>query len=194
MAGSPISDRASAPACPSTIRGSMPSRPDRRPSTAGTTSWPRTCGICPGSTAPMRWSATLLGGWQWTGIYSFTSGDPLTILAGTDQSQTGNNLDRADYIGPSDQFGKLAPSSQRGGCTGVKHCCAVAQPNPFRKTDSRKLWKRRQRHLAWPESLDCGHGPDQELLSCAVPRRIQLPVPGASSSTCLTTHNGPIRT
>ncbi len=44
------------------------------------------------------------------------TGDPLTILAGTDQSQTGNNLDRADYIGPANQFGKLAPSSSRGGC------------------------------------------------------------------------------
>lgn len=64
----------------------------------------------------------VIGGWQWTGIYSFTSGDPLTILAGTDQSQTGNNLDRADYIGPANEFGQLVPSSQRGGCTGVKHC------------------------------------------------------------------------
>jgi Carboxypeptidase regulatory-like domain len=72
-----------------------------------------------GSNAVVR---AVVGGWQWTGIYSFTSGDPLTILAGTDQSQTGNNLDRADYIGPANQFGKLVPSSQRGGCSGVKHC------------------------------------------------------------------------
>jgi len=64
----------------------------------------------------------LVGGWQWTGIYSFTSGDPLTILAGTDQSQTGNNLDRADYIGPANQLGNLAPSNERGGCSGVTHC------------------------------------------------------------------------
>ncbi|HEV2486771.1 MAG TPA: carboxypeptidase regulatory-like domain-containing protein [Terracidiphilus sp.] len=62
------------------------------------------------------------GGWQWTGIYSFTSGDPLTILAGTDRSQTGNQLDRADFTGPANQFGQLAPASQRGGCTGAKHC------------------------------------------------------------------------
>ena len=63
-----------------------------------------------------------VGGWQWTGIYSFTSGDPLTILAGTDQSQTGNNLDRADYIGPANEFGKLVPSSQRGGCGTTTKC------------------------------------------------------------------------
>lgn len=71
------------------------------------------------------------GGWQWTGIYSFTSGDPLTILAGTDRSQTGNNLDRADYIGPSNLLGKLAPSSQRGGCSNVSHCVGWLTPSFF---------------------------------------------------------------
>lgn len=74
----------------------------------------------------------LVGGWQWTGIYSFTSGDPLTILAGTDQSQTGNNLDRADYVGPASEFGQ-SPSSQRGGCTGVKHCFPWLNPALFAK-------------------------------------------------------------
>lgn len=74
-----------------------------------------------------------IGGWQWTGLYTITSGDPLTILAGTDQSQTGNNLDRADYIGPSNEFGKLAPSSQRGGCSGAKHCVAWLDPAWFAK-------------------------------------------------------------
>lgn len=75
----------------------------------------------------------LAGGWQWTGIYSYTSGDPLTILAGTDQSQTGNNLDRADYVGPAEQFGQLAPSSQRGGCSGVKHCLPWLNTSLFAK-------------------------------------------------------------
>ncbi|HEV2279814.1 MAG TPA: TonB-dependent receptor [Acidobacteriaceae bacterium] len=75
---------------------------------------------------------TLAGGWQWTGIYSFISGDPLTILAGTDRSQTGNNLDRADYIGPSNLFGQKVPASQRGGCTaGVAHCVAWLDPALF---------------------------------------------------------------
>lgn len=72
------------------------------------------------------------GGWQWTGIYSYTSGDPLTILAGTDQSQTGNNLDRADYVGPANQFGK-SPSSQSGGCSGVKHCMPWLNTGLFAK-------------------------------------------------------------
>jgi hypothetical protein len=74
-----------------------------------------------------------VGGWQWTGLYTITSGDPLTILAGTDQSQTGNNLDRADYIGPSNEFGKLPPSSERGGCSGAKHCVALLNPAWFAK-------------------------------------------------------------
>jgi hypothetical protein len=74
----------------------------------------------------------VVGGWQWTGIYSVTTGDPLTILAGTDQSQTGNNIDRADYIGPANQFGE-SPSTQRGGCTGVAHCFAWLNPGVFAK-------------------------------------------------------------
>ena len=83
-----------------------------------------------GSNALVR---NVVGGWQWTGIYSYTSGDPLTILAGTDQSKTGNNLDRADYIGPANEFGKLAPSGQRGGCTGVKHCVPWLNTTLFAK-------------------------------------------------------------
>jgi Carboxypeptidase regulatory-like domain len=83
-----------------------------------------------GSNALVR---NVVGGWQWTGIYSFTAGDPMTILAGTDQSQTGNNLDRADYIGTASQFGKLAPSSERGGCSGVKHCVPWLNTTLFAK-------------------------------------------------------------
>ena len=82
-----------------------------------------------GSNALVR---NVIGGWQWTGIYSFTSGDPLTILAGTDQSQTGNNLDRADYVGSSSEFGK-SPSSTRGGCSGAKHCFPWLNPGLFAK-------------------------------------------------------------
>jgi hypothetical protein len=62
---------------------------------------------------------TVVGGWQWTGIYTFQTGDPLTILAGTDISQTGNGLDRMDFVGsgPLGQIGTptACPSS-------VAHC------------------------------------------------------------------------
>jgi hypothetical protein len=63
----------------------------------------------------------IVGGWQWTGIYSFSSGDPLTVLAGKDQSQTGNNLDRADFVGSSGQLGsRPSPTA-----------CPAATPGKF---------------------------------------------------------------
>lgn len=58
----------------------------------------------------------LLGGWQWSGIYTYTSGDAMTILAGTDRSETALGADRADFIGPLSQYGQTAPSASRAGC------------------------------------------------------------------------------
>jgi hypothetical protein len=63
----------------------------------------------------------IVGGWQWTGIYSFSSGDPLTILAGKDRSTSGNNLDRADYVGPQGQLGSRGTPTQ----------CPAAAPGKF---------------------------------------------------------------
>lgn len=59
---------------------------------------------------------TLLGGWQWTGIYTYLSGEAMTVLAGTDRSLTALGNDRADYIGPVAQYGQTASSSSRSGC------------------------------------------------------------------------------
>jgi hypothetical protein len=42
---------------------------------------------------------TAAGGWQLTGIVSYYTGAPVTILAGQDQSRTANNSDHADYLG-----------------------------------------------------------------------------------------------
>ncbi len=58
----------------------------------------------------------VLGGWQWTGIYTYATGDAMTILAGTDRSETALGNDRADYIGPASQYGQTAPDSSRRGC------------------------------------------------------------------------------
>jgi hypothetical protein len=70
------------------------------------------------------------GGWQWTGIYSYQTGDPLTMLAGTDQSQTGNNLDRADFIGS----GSLGSSGTPTPCAAsVTHCLAWFNISQFAK-------------------------------------------------------------
>ena len=67
-----------------------------------------------------------VGGWQWTGIYSYTTGDPMTILAGKDQSNTGLGGDRAQFIGSASQFGVVAPSSARKGCGNSPTSACVA--------------------------------------------------------------------
>ncbi len=54
---------------------------------------------------------TIAGGWQWTGIYSFQTGDPLTILAGVDRSQSGNNLDRVDLASGATLGSRANPSA-----------------------------------------------------------------------------------
>ena len=58
----------------------------------------------------------VLGGWQWTGIYTYLSGDAMTILAGTDRSETALGADRANFLGTADQYGKTAPAGSRAGC------------------------------------------------------------------------------
>jgi hypothetical protein len=42
-----------------------------------------------------------LGGWQTTGIVTYESGAALTLLAGSDRSQTGLDTDRAEQISPN---------------------------------------------------------------------------------------------
>jgi hypothetical protein len=52
--------------------------------------------------APQSFSKALravVGHWQLSGIFTAQTGDPLTILAGADQSKTGLNNDRAYYLG-----------------------------------------------------------------------------------------------
>ena len=58
----------------------------------------------------------IAGGWQWSGIWSYMSGDAMTLLAGTDRSLTALGNDRANYIGPAGQYGKTAPAGSRTGC------------------------------------------------------------------------------
>jgi hypothetical protein len=83
-----------------------------------------------GSNSAMRW---LAGGWQWTGIFSYTTGDPLTIVAGTDQSKTNLGGDRADFIGTPGQKGQVAPSSQRTPCTTTSPCVPWLNNSLFAK-------------------------------------------------------------
>jgi len=59
---------------------------------------------------------TILGGWEWSGIFTALSGDPLTILAGVDRSETNLGADRANFVGAPNQYGQTAPSGSRAGC------------------------------------------------------------------------------
>ena len=74
-----------------------------------------------------------LGGWEWTGIYSVTSGNALTILAGTDQSKTNLGGDRADFIGSPSQYGGAAPAGSRTPCTGSQACVPWLNTSLFAK-------------------------------------------------------------
>lgn len=66
-----------------------------------------------GRNSAVRWA---LGDWQWTGIFTHTTGGALTITAGTDRSKTNLGGDRADFIGSASQFGGTAPEGSRSGC------------------------------------------------------------------------------
>jgi hypothetical protein len=58
----------------------------------------------------------LLGGWQWTGIFTYMTGDAMTIVLGTDKSQTNLGGDRATFTGSLGQYGGTADASLRAGC------------------------------------------------------------------------------
>ncbi|MCG3162990.1 MAG: hypothetical protein JMDDDDMK_04363 [Acidobacteria bacterium] len=67
---------------------------------------------------------SVAGGWQATGIYQYQTGLPITVLAGRDQSQTGINQDRAQYLG-GNPYGT-------GGCRpGEAPCVNYLNPAAF---------------------------------------------------------------
>ncbi len=66
-----------------------------------------------GANAAVR---ALLGGWQWTGIFTAMTGEAMTILAGQDRSLTVLGGDRAQFIGDTSLYGQTAPASSRSGC------------------------------------------------------------------------------
>jgi hypothetical protein len=73
-----------------------------------------------GSSAVMR---NVIGGWDWTGIYTVTTGDPMTLTTGVERSQSGLGADRVDYVGAASQFGGVASPGQRTPCSStVAHC------------------------------------------------------------------------
>ncbi len=66
---------------------------------------------------------TALGAWQLSGIFTYQTGGPLTILAGKDQSQTGIGSDRAVYLG--------GPEYGAGACGSSGPCVNYLIPGAF---------------------------------------------------------------
>jgi hypothetical protein len=62
------------------------------------------------------------GGWQWSGIVTKQTGDPLTIVAGADISQTALNADRAVQVGSP--YGSNA-------CGSTAACVSYLNPTAF---------------------------------------------------------------
>jgi hypothetical protein len=73
-----------------------------------------------------------VGGWQWTGIYSFQTGDPLTILTGTDISKTNNGLDRMDLSSTGSLGARPNPTACPAGTpTNTIHCKSYLDKTMF---------------------------------------------------------------
>jgi len=69
------------------------------------------------------WERRLLGNWEIGGIATAKTGDPLTIVAGLDRSQTGLGKDRGVYVGGA----LLGP----GACKKIVPCVDYINPNAF---------------------------------------------------------------
>lgn len=69
-----------------------------------------------------KYVRNLLGDWEVTGILTAQSGDPLTVLAGKDQSQTGLNQDRGVLLGNP---------NGAGACKNVTPCVDFLNPASF---------------------------------------------------------------
>ena len=66
-----------------------------------------------------RWT---IGGWQWSGIFTASTGDPLNLLAGTDRSKTNLGGDRVDFVGPASEYGGVPAQATRTPCSGTGTC------------------------------------------------------------------------
>ena len=66
----------------------------------------------------------IVGGWQLTGIANAYTGDPLTMLAGADQSRTALNTDRANPVPGVNPYGSNA-------CGSTPRCVNYLNPKAF---------------------------------------------------------------
>jgi hypothetical protein len=81
----------------------------------------------PSFTGANSWMRTVFGDWQATGIFEAQSGGPLTILAGSDISQTALGSDRVDFVGGSFR-GTTGCGVNEAPCVGYLNTAAFARP------------------------------------------------------------------
>jgi hypothetical protein len=74
---------------------------------------------------------TLLGGWDWSGIFTRQSSDVLNIMAGTDNSKTGLNGDRVNFLGSVNQLGTGAQKNPTPCSASVRFCVPFLNTSLF---------------------------------------------------------------
>lgn len=101
----------------------------------------------------------VVNGWQTTGIIQAQSGDPLTIVAGSDISQTGLNQDRGVYNG-SGAYGKSLCST--ASCKSWLNSAAFSKPTATTFGNVQKGSFRGPNYMNWDvgafRSFDLTHG------------------------------------
>lgn len=74
-----------------------------------------------------RFTRSVLGNWEWTGIVTARSGGPFTITAGQDQSKTGLNQDRAVQVAGVNPLAS-GPCSTSAFCVSYLNKAAFSEP------------------------------------------------------------------
>ena len=99
-----------------------------------------------------RWVRAIANGWQHTGIVRATSGQPLTVVAGTDRSGTGLNQDRAVYIGIS-AYGSGACATVKAKCKDYLDTTKFSLPVPGHFGNISKGTFRAPKYVDWDASV-----------------------------------------
>ncbi|MGC1784424.1 MAG: carboxypeptidase regulatory-like domain-containing protein [Acidobacteriaceae bacterium] len=103
--------------------------------------------ILPKLTSGQRVVRAVVNGWETTGIVSAESGDPITVTASGNVSQTGQNSDRAVIVGPA--YGTEACIGQPLPCVGYLNPAGFASPATGRFGDVVKGSFRGPRYFDW---------------------------------------------
>lgn len=96
----------------------------------------------------------LLDNWEVSGIMIAQSGDPLTVLAGQDQSGTASEQDHGQLVGPP--YGA-------GACAGVSPCRDWLNPNSFQLPGPGNFGNTRKGSFTGPGSFDWDAGLMKEV-------------------------------